>query len=153
MRPVESSSSSMHWVNVWDLRPIGMEALKRDESLEYLDYLPTVVVKNCSMCTYMLFCFIRYFLCCLITLMSCQQLLFGLQNLWPPPQTISAPEGSKAAHIFPNDGDNQYMAIIIIVIFINSIKLKKVQKKKCLPRGSGRSGTPEWRQSPEEPMI
>merc|ERR1719178_374983 len=53
--------------------------------------------------------------------MSCQQLLFGLQNLWPPPQTISAPDGSKAAHIFP--------------------------------RGSGRSGTPEWRQRPEELMI
>ena len=52
VRPVESSSSSMHWVNVWYLRPIGMEALKRDESLEYLDYLQTVVVQNCSMCTY-----------------------------------------------------------------------------------------------------
>ena len=56
--------------------------------------------------------------------MSCQQLLFGLQNLWPPPQTINAPDGSKAAHIFPNDGDNQYMAIIIIVIMIDSSKIE-----------------------------
>ena len=42
---------------------------------------------------------------------NCQQLAFGLQNVSPPPQTITAPDGSYATD--------------------------------TLPRGSGKSGTPE----------
>ena len=148
IRPVESGGSTVDGINVWDLGPIGVEALRYPElespssesilfgALEEdprrlgtcfewsvaksyfngmelqrrtwkgLIHIPWSVanpkmrpLRGSSAWKGLVH-----------TLISCQQLLFGRQKRWPPPQTIRAPEGSKAAHIFPEKAHTSYLS-------------------------------------------
>ena len=70
------------------------------------------------------------------TLTNCQQLLLGLQNLGPPPQTMMAPLGSYAAHILPRASgrsgtpDSRHNPAMVLTLFSDNL-----QKLFSLPLG------------------